>query len=392
MIPIKIDDENIAFRDLHFDKVKNSIQDLLRGQLDKKDIQSFEREFLTWILGRLDWILLSETSELREFIQQFNKFTNRYNNDILLSLSNIRLKKSRSELKNITVPYLKKICIFNDINSIVSKPKKDDYINSIMAVSIDYIPISSDTKFYLLNKRIKSIISNVFIDFYEKKWDDIAEYDRYTFVTKHNLKTCPYCNMGYILISERNKKKENGLRPEIDHFFPKSEYPYLAMSFYNLIPSCKVCNHTKGNKDTYKDELLSPYEIDESTFKMTYRPKNMNFLQVEKRKYNTNNFEIEIKDKNNKKDDEDKKDSNDYFKLDKLYAQHKDVVLELLVKRTIYSKSYIAELKKNFHLTDDEIYRFLFCNYKDGEEFSKRPLSKLIKDITDELGFKRVGL
>jgi len=112
----------------------------------------------------------------------------------------------------------------------------------------------------------------------------------------------------------------------------------------------------------------------------------MNFLQIKKRKYNFNNFTIEIKDKNKKRDDEDRKDSNDYFKLDKLYAQHKDVVLELLVKRTIYSKSYIAELKKNFHFTDDEIYRFLFCNYKDSDDFNKRPLSKLIKDISNELG------
>jgi hypothetical protein len=189
--------------------------------------------------------------------------------------------------------------------------------------------------------------------------------------------------MGYILISKRDKKKENALRPQIHHFFPKSIYPYLAMSFYNLIPSCKVCNHTKGSKDTYRDELLSPYEIKNNTFQLTYRPRNINFRQIKKRKYNVNkSFEIEFK-----KID---KHSNKYFKLDKLYEQHKDVVLELLVKRTIYSKSYIAELKKNFHFTDDEIYRFLFCNYKDSAEYNKRPLSKLIKDITDELGFKRI--
>jgi len=162
------------------------------------------------------------------------------------------------------------------------------------------------------------------------------------------------------------------------------------MNFYNLFPCCKVCNHTKSSKDTYEDGLLSPYEIDDNTFQLTYRPKNMNFLQIKKRKYNSNTFTIEIKDKNKKRDDEYRKDSNDYFKLDKLYEQHKDIVLELLVKRTIYSKSYIAELKKNFHFTDDEIYRFLFCNYKDSDDFNKRPLSKLIKDITDELGFKRI--
>jgi len=144
-----------------------------------------------------------------------------------------------------------------------------------------------------------------------------------------------------------------------------------------------ICNHTKGSKDTYKDKLLSPYEIEDNTFQLTYRLRNINFRQVKKQKYNVNNsFEIEFK-----KID---KYSNKYFKLDKLYEQHKDVVLELLIKRTIYSKSYIEEIKRNFHFTDDEIYRFLFCNYKESDEFNKRPLSKLIKDITDELGFKRI--
>jgi hypothetical protein len=40
----------------------------------------------------------------------------------------------------------------------------------------------------------------------------------------------------------------------------------------------------------------------------------------------------------------------------------------------------------NFHFTDDEIYRYLFSNYKQDKDLHKRPLSKLIKDISEELG------
>ncbi|HIP26476.1 MAG TPA: hypothetical protein EYG80_02345 [Flavobacteriaceae bacterium] len=371
MIPIKVDDENIAFRDLHFNKVQSNIKTLLRNKLDEYNNNPFEYQVLDWLLWNLDLILISEMNRLKKIINSFNNFIKTFVSTITLTITN--------DDKTITIEKLKQICRENTIRGFSNK-NKDELVTLVNSNTNLTGQTIDDLKYTILSNKINSILKDIFINFYEKKWDDIVEeYDRYTFVKKHNLKTCSYCNMNYILISKRDKKKANGLRPEIDHFFPKSIYPYLAMSFYNLIPSCMVCNHTKGSKDTYKDKLLSPYEIDDATFKLTYRPQNMNFLQIKKRKYNSNNFKIKFK-----KID---KHSNKYFKLDKLYEQHKDVVLELLVKRTIYSKSYIAELKKNFHFTDDEIYRFLFCNYKDSDEYNKRPLSKLIKDITDELGF-----
>jgi len=374
MIPIKIDNEIIAFRDLHFDKIQEQIRNLLILKRDNYSINSFEYKALDWIEWHLYLIFKGNTNKLRKIIKEFNNFIKIFVSTVTLTISN--------DNKTITVEKLKQICRENSIQGFSNK-KKDELVTLVNSKTNVTGKTIDDLKYISLSNKINLILKDIFEYFYENKWDEIEGYNRYIFVTKHNLKTCPYCNMGYILISERDKNNKNGLRPEIDHFFPKSIYPYLAMSFYNLIPSCKVCNHTKSSRDTNKDELLSPYEIDDDTFKLTYRPQSINFNQVKKRKYNVNkSFEIEFK-----KID---KHSNKYFKLDKLYEQHKDVVLELLVKRTIYSKSYIAELKKNFYFTDDEIYRFLFCNYKASNDFNKRPLSKLIKDITDELGFKRI--
>ena len=36
---------------------------------------------------------------------------------------------------------------------------------------------------------------------------------------------------------------------QFDHFYNKSKYPLLAISFYNLVPVCGTCNHTKGKND-----------------------------------------------------------------------------------------------------------------------------------------------
>jgi len=54
------------------------------------------------------------------------------------------------------------------------------------------------------------------------------------------------------------------------------------------------------------------------------------------------------------------------------------------VKKVYYPQSYIEELSK-FGFGQDEIYRYLLCNYRKEEDLHKRPLSKLIKDISEEL-------
>ena len=120
-------------------------------------------------------------------------------------------------------------------------------------------------------------------------WGGRKKYGAYVFVKELGLNSCPYCNRNYTFVVD----SENGkLRPEIDHFYPKSIYPFLAMSFFNLIPSCSICNHTKS--DMIKENLENPYEIKADSYKFTYRPTTVEFTVVEKEKYNFDNFEIEI--------------------------------------------------------------------------------------------------
>ncbi|WP_404318823.1 hypothetical protein [Malaciobacter canalis] len=219
-------------------------------------------------------------------------------------------------------------------------------------------------------ERIYKILRKYIFEKEYVNWTKRTKYGAYKFVQDLNLKSCPYCNRNYtFVVDEKNGK----LRPEIDHFYPKSIYPFLAMSFYNLIPSCSICNHTK--KDKVNLDLLNPYEIKENDFKLTYTPNDIDFFNIEKEKYNYDNFEIDFVSTNK---------NIETFKLKELYKQHKDIVLELLIKKAYYPKSYIEELK-GFGFSEDEIYRYLLGNYKKDEDLHKRPLSKLIKDISEEL-------
>lgn len=47
---------------------------------------------------------------------------------------------------------------------------------------------------------------------------------------------------------------------DIDHFYSKKQYPYLALSFYNHIPSCRSCNQGfKGDTEFTFATHIHPY-------------------------------------------------------------------------------------------------------------------------------------
>jgi hypothetical protein len=75
---------------------------------------------------------------------------------------------------------------------------------------------------------------------------------------------CPYCHQAYaftIMPYGSNKS----FRPTLDHFYTKSKYPYLALSLFNLVPSCYVCNSSlKGETDFYSEPHLHPLEDEEA--------------------------------------------------------------------------------------------------------------------------------
>jgi len=217
---------------------------------------------------------------------------------------------------------------------------------------------------------LHKVLYRIFVEYgYEK-------IDKLQFIDNINLGSCPYCNRNYIFTTS----KKGSIKPEIDHLYPKSLYPYLACSYFNLIPSCPTCNGfgAKEAKDTfYVYPISNPYTIKPIDFRFSIRPKRVEFIDnVKEEQYNFDDFEIDIYGN---------RANLDIFQLEKLYKQHKDIVLELLIKKAYYPQSYIDELS-NFGFSQDEVYRYLFSNYNKEDDLHKRPLSKLIRDISEELG------
>lgn len=75
---------------------------------------------------------------------------------------------------------------------------------------------------------------------------------------------CPYCNLDHISLVEHNTPIEKiQALLDLDHFFPHSKYPFLGISLYNLIPTCRNCNEVyKKRKPFLMHTHIHPYHLD----------------------------------------------------------------------------------------------------------------------------------
>ena len=280
------------------------------------------------------------------------------------------------------------------VNNIPRLESKQDAFLNIMKDEFSFL------------KNYKGLLDN-FVDeeprlaeYLKKSYDKIDSELRKKIIDLKNISVCPYCNRNYIsstykflqcnicnqelLVIDGTEKECPGCKQEIkgltkvvntaqlDHFFPKDSYPLFAVSFYNLIPSCYSCNHVKLNKDLKHSPYDSSFPFDDVKF--TYIPKS------------TDKIEIKIDSCN-----PDFINGIRILGIEELYQSHIDVVNELIWKKEVYTKSYRDGLSRilnqtNFELSKAEVNRFITGHYTDKENYGKRPLSKMVTDISKEIG------
>ena len=199
-------------------------------------------------------------------------------------------------------------------------------------------------------------------------------------------KVCPYCNRQYVVVTAAK-----GPRPQLDHFFPKSKYPYLAVSLWNLIPCCACCNQCKSSLDTFSKKILYPYdeEFGDRTVFSTNPAKGSGFY--ENVKGLTDKFTIEIKRQDGSVLDEAEKEQIETMRLHELYEQHKDYVMDIRRNEALLTDDFFTDMNSKFptlfpdprHMKDA-----LFMSLLSSELLGKRPLSKLTRDILQQDGFE----
>lgn len=75
-----------------------------------------------------------------------------------------------------------------------------------------------------------------------KQLSSIFQYDKFSkskeakyILNLLGMEVCPYCNRMFTVTRKQGTFSKKGIRPQFDHFFPKSLYPYLQVNLYNLL-------------------------------------------------------------------------------------------------------------------------------------------------------------
>ena len=213
---------------------------------------------------------------------------------------------------------------------------------------------------------------------------------------------CPYCNREYIA-SFHIHNKNRLYRPDLDHFMPRKDHPWFALSFFNLIPSCSTCNSRfKLANDFLPSKYMCPIteSIDDTlefSFKMDTMPTNL-LLDAG----NTSGFDatyekvnltiVKRKDKTSSQ--------NDYLRAEKVlvdldiiarYQSCPEPILILLKKMRDYNPPKMNEIMKICGFDPDnkiavrEWKRTLFGASGHDDDVHKRSLGKITNDLVRQI-------
>jgi len=255
----------------------------------------------------------------------------------------------------------------------------------------------------------------------------------YRLMSRLGLRSCLYCNRLYT-IHVHNIGRGKGVRPDFDHFYPKSLYPYLAVNLFNLLPSCSFCNKLKGEKaekvfsngEDYS--ILYPWEdsFDEAEHNTSFRvvPNEAEYrvmtgisdrftveLQPTKALPDTEfakpascinttalseRFELNPNASESEKAYWNRvKNTIELFGLEALYNEHKTEIQMLLRNHYQYSEIGIEMIRKtlirgnNKTLSEEElawsVRNMLYFGSLEHDNWGNSPLNKLKHDILQQL-------
>lgn len=193
------------------------------------------------------------------------------------------------------------------------------------------------------------------------------KYNAYSFLKAMNITVCPYCENEYmdILNAEGDKERRTS---EVDHFFSKDRYAGLAMCFYNLIPSGRICNGLKRNEMIGANPYEESIEDDTRIYPDLPIGVNMEMISAEECRpvfYAKNGMVI----------------NNKVFGLEQRYERHSEEVYNLLRKAQQYSDDKIEEMVRfGFFENVDEGREILFGPF-DEEKRRHMLRQKMKKDL-----------
>lgn len=217
---------------------------------------------------------------------------------------------------------------------------------------------------------------------YDYQISDNSEFSYYI-AELLNTNTCTYCNRQYTL-TIRNTKNEPLIRPEFDHWFAQTHYPDLALSFYNLIPSCSFCNSIiKNKKEMSLAKHIHPYIDKEAGFEFTYHC-------IGSDKAGKEHYGVECNVTATGLDKNRVENTLEFFRIKEVYNAHAELELKDLIDLAIanpgnYIDELVSHVLENTQLSKEDIFRILFGIEILPDRYLNRPFSKFKMDIINKI-------
>ncbi|MDM3390918.1 hypothetical protein OGV29_19280 [Citrobacter sp. Cb013] len=270
-------------------------------------------------------------------------------------LSTARLCYGPKTLTTYFIEKIKHLIISNKINDLVLAARYYDLI----------IKKNKNNKESI--KEFKKNLTKIFD--YNNFITKTISYDAYDLCGASKTRSCPYCNQSYAF-TVRTPEKE--FRPTLDHFFPKESYPHLALSLYNLVPSCSICNSSlKGRINFSKTPHLHPL-FDEESIEFSLETTKSREEIVGLLDINTKEFNIKVTHKNDIK-------STNSVKTFIIEKRYESFIFEAV--NFARCKIYYDELKNNDQIDIirdiDECSALMFNH----NAYQKQLLGKLLHGI-----------
>lgn len=269
--------------------------------------------------------------------------------------------------------------VVNLLNEILKKQDKTERVTdfkSLLTMPFDELEnlhdaIKSDISKDIMNNKANSKKLNTFRNYYTRFFtkkiecpENEIKKNNISLIQDLGITVCPYCNRNYI------NSRDDSSGCEFDHYYDKQNYPFFALSLYNLIPSCSTCNRIKNSK-SYD---FCPFKVNSDEEVM---------------------FKVDLSSDSSKLQlyFGDKSQENNVLKLEDAYEIHEKDVDEMFRKETEYCKEYRdylinllgdrGNIGKEF---SEEFFDYMIFGEiaNDGfNDYLNYPLSKLKKDTYD---------
>ncbi len=300
----------------------------------------------------------------KEFVSNFEKRIKKY-------IDKNPTKKNKKKIGRETKAFLKYLLIRNHLSFLLNCPA--DKLDKLSCIFFKKFPRLKEKE-----SRLYREVTRIFVNEYENK------FSKEDFIKALDIKVCPYCNRSYIKCIDNNENKAL-IKGQIDHFFSKKEYPFLAVSRFNLIPSCSDCNGVGGKfmTDVSENKLINPYLLEDADgiqFKMEiFRSHFANFEQCE------NSIRITVEEANGSG----LKQNIEVFHLQEIYQSHCDVAAEIYLKGklkmpSIYRQKIINIMKPITPITEYNFNQLILGIEDNPQQFKNKSLSKFKADLAKD--------